>query len=148
MDLFAPLCNKLRFLCKAPSFKCIFSLNLTPVISLAVIYRSIIAGCVPTSQEFHLPDSVRAAPIACGVLALKLCLCRCIMIPYLWSSQSRIAYSASGQILARSRSVCRGHGGSSDVLAKVRTFQTKYHSIIFFRYFHKDFRAFVVYIIG
>ena len=49
MGLFAPLCNKLRFLSKAPSFKCIFSLNLTPVISLAVIYRSIIADRVTRS---------------------------------------------------------------------------------------------------
>lgn len=68
-------------------------------------------------------------PLRAALSAHELWLCRRIIIPYLWSSQGRAAKLGVQTDRTRSRGICRGHGVSSDVLAKVRTSQTKSDSI-------------------
>ena len=68
-------------------------------------------------------------PLRAALSAHELWLCRRIIIPYLWSSQGRAAKLGVQTDRTRSRGICRGHGVSSDVLAKVRMSQIKSVSI-------------------
>ena len=90
-----------------------------------------VVGCIPTAQESHLPGSARAAPIACGAFCARAVAMQAYHYPLplvIARSSCKLGVQTDR---TRSRSLCRGHGVSSDVLAKVRTSQTKSDSICF-----------------